>query len=201
MVKGDTTIVNPMILEPNETMFVDEKVTPGTTYYYVIKQLTTALTSHSLSNAVGVTPLTAQKGDANGSMAVDVADVVSEVAYINEQNPQPFIFEAADVNSDDCVNILDVVGTVTMITKPDMVGVASASATAIYTVEDGILYIESDVTIGGIQLSITAAKGAEFTPLGTITGFEQVGTWMSDSEYQFLVFSMNGRSLAGIEHS
>ena len=50
-------------------------------------------------------------------------------------------------------------------------------------------------------MSITAAKGAEFTPLGAITGFEQVGTWMSDSEYQFLVFSMNGKSLAPGKHA
>jgi hypothetical protein len=200
-VRGDTTIVNPMILEPHETMFVDEKVIPGTTYYYVIKQLTTALTSHPLSNVVAVTPKTAQKGDANGSMAVDVADVVTEIAYINEQEPEPFIFEAADVNSDSCVNILDVVGTVAIITTPETVGISSLGSTATYTIEDGILYIENDVAIGGIQLSIAAAQGTEFTPLEAITGFEQVGTWMSDSEYQFLVFSMNGRSLAPGKHA
>ena len=200
-VRGDTTIVNPMILEPHETDFVDEDVIPGTTYYYVIKQLTTSLDSHPLSNVVAVTPKTAQKGDANGSMAVDVADVVTEIAYINEQEPEPFIFEAADVNSDSCVNILDVVGTVAIITTPETVGISSLGSTATYTIEDGILYIENDIAIGGIQLSIAAAQGTEFTPLEAIRGFEQVGTWMSNGEYRFLVFSMSGKSLAPGKHA
>ena len=114
-IKGDTTIVNPTVLEADANEYVDYDVVPGTTYYYVIKQLTTSLSSHALSNAVAATPLTAQKGDANGSMSVDVADVVSEVAYMTNQNPQPFIFEAADVNSDLQVNILDEVVTLILI--------------------------------------------------------------------------------------
>ena len=67
--------------------------------------------------------------------------------------------------------------------------------------EDGILYIESDVAIGGIQLSINAPKGSEFTPLEAINGFEQVGTWLSDNEFQFLVFSMSGNYLAPGKHA
>jgi hypothetical protein len=199
--KTDTLIVNESLLESSVAEFIDYNVVPGTTYYYIVKQFTTSLGSYAMSNAVAVMPLTSQKGDSNGSANVDIADVVTDVAWLTGQSPQPFIFEAADVNSDTKVNILDVIGTVSMIVNPQSSAIASASATAIYTIEDGILYIESDVTIGGIQLSITAAQGAEFTPLGTITGFEQVGTWMSDSEYQFLVFSMNGRSLAPGKHA
>ena len=67
--------------------------------------------------------------------------------------------------------------------------------------EDGILYIESDVAIGGIQLSINAPKGSEFTPLEAINGFEQVGTWLNDNEFQFLVFSMSGKYLAPGKHA
>ena len=200
-VSSDSIIVNESVLESSEVEFVDYNVVPGTTYYYVIKQLTTSLNSHALSNAVAVTPLTAQKGDANGSMSVDVADVVSEVAYMSYQNPQPFIFEAADVNSDNKVNILDVVATVNIIRTPMTLNIDSENSTATYTIEDGVLYIESDVAIGGIQLSIAAEKGTEFTPLEAITGFEQVGTWMSDSEYQFLVFSMSGKALAPGKHA
>ena len=199
--KTDTLIVNESLLESSVAEFIDYNVVPGTTYYYIVKQFTTSLGSYAMSNAVAVMPLASQKGDSNGSANVDIADVVTDVAWLTGQSPQPFIFEAADVNSDTKVNILDVIGTVSMIVNPQSSAIASASATAIYTIEDGILYIESDVAIGGIQLSITAAKGAEFTPLGAITGFEQVGTWMSDSEYQFLVFSMNGRFLAPGKHA
>ena len=195
-IKGDTTIVNESVLESDAVEFIDYNVVPGTTYYYVIKQLTTSLNSHALSNAVAVTPLTAQKGDANGSMSVDVADVVTEVAWITNQNPQPFIFEAADVNNDESVNIFDVVGTVNIITAPAESSVAAVSNTVTYAVENGVLYIESDVALGGIQLSLAAPKGTEFTALDALAGFEQMGDWRSDNEYLFLAFSMSGKSIA-----
>ena len=195
-ISSDSIIVNESVLESNEVEFTDYKVVPGTTYYYVIKQITTSLNSHALSNAVAATPLTAQKGDANGSMAVDIADVVTEVAWLTNQNPQPFIFEAADVNSDNNVNILDVVGTVTIITNPESVATASVNSTATYTIEDGILYIDSDVAVGGIQLSIAAPKGTKFQGLEALNGFEQMTEWTSDSECLFLAFSMTGKSIA-----
>ena len=195
-VSSDSIIVNQSVLESDVVEFVDYDVVPGTTYYYVIKQLTTSLNSHALSNAVAATPLTAEKGDANGSMAVDIADVVTEVAWLTNQNPQPFIFEAADVNSDNNVNILDVVGTVTIITNPESVATASVNSTATYTIEDGILYIDSDVAVGGIQLSIAAPKGTKFEALEALNGFEQMNHWMNDDECMFLAFSMTGKSIA-----
>ena len=200
-VNSDSIIINERVLESDVVEFTDFDVVPGTTYYYVIKQITTSLNSHALSNSVAVTPLTAEKGDANGSMNVDIADVVTEVAWLTNQNPQPFIFEAADVNSDSDVNILDVVGTVSIITTPHAVAAASVNNTATYSIEDGILYIDSDDAIGGIQLSIEAAKGTEFTSLIKENGFEQMATWLSDNEYQFLVFSMSGKSLAPGKHA
>ena len=195
-VSSDSIIVNPTVLEADATEFVDYDVVPGTTYYYVIKQLTTSLSSHALSNAVAATPLTAQKGDANGSMSVDVADVVSEVAYMTNQNPQPFIFEAADVNSDLQVNILDVVGTLNLILTPADAMAAAVNSTATYTVENGILYVESPVALGGVQVKLKADKGSEFTALEALDGFEQAGTWQSDDEYLFLAYSMVGRTIA-----
>lgn len=195
-VSSDSIIVNPTVLEADATEYVDYNVVPGTTYYYVIKQLTTSLSSHALSNAVAATPLTAQKGDANGSMSVDVADVVSEVAYMTNQNPQPFIFEAADVNSDLQVNILDVVGTLNLILTPADAMAAAVNSTATYTVENGILYVESPVALGGVQVKLKADKGSEFTALEALDGFEQAGTWQSDDEYLFLAYSMVGRTIA-----
>lgn len=195
-ISSDSIIVNESVLESDVVEFTDFDVVPGTTYYYVIKQITTSLNSHALSNPVAVTPLTAEKGDANGSMNVDIADVVTEVAWLTNQNPQPFIFEAADVNSDSDVNILDVVGTVTIITSPESVAAASVNSTATYTIEDGVLYIDSDVAVGGIQLSIAAPKGTQFQGLEALNGFEQMTEWTSDSECLFLAFSMTGKSIA-----
>ena len=201
-VSSDSIIVNSSVLESDETEFVDYDVVPGTTYYYVIKQLTTSLTSHALSNAVAATPLTAQKGDANGSMSVDIADVVTEVAYITYQNPQPFIFEAADVNSDQKVNVLDVVGTLGVITNPSQAGVNSIGDEPVrYYVKNGVLYVESAQALGGVQVRLHAEKGTEITTLDALKGMEQTSVWTSESEYLFLAYSMSGNAIAPGTHA
>ena len=201
-VSSDSIIVNPTVIDSEETSFVDYDVVPGTTYYYVIKQLTTSLTSHALSNAVAATPLTAQKGDANGSMNVDIADVVTEVAYITYQDPQPFIFEAADVNSDQKVNVLDVVGTIGIITTPAETGVSSIDDAPVrYYVQDGVLYMENTQPLGGVQVRLGVAKGTAITALEALAGMEQTSVWTSDAEYLFLAYSMSGRSIPAGTHA
>ena len=202
IIRRDTVIVNSSVLDSEETSYVDYDVVPGTTYYYVIKQLTTSLSSHALSNAVAATPLTAQKGDANGSMKVDIADVVTEVAYITYQEPQPFIFEAADVNSDEKVNVLDVVGTIGIISTPSAAGINSADNEPIrYYVEKGVLYVETAQALGGVQVRLHADKGTEITAMEALNGMEQTSVWTSDSEYLFLAYSMSGRTIAPGTHA
>ena len=195
----DTICVNQTVIDAQDSAFVDYDVVPGKTYYYYIKQLTTALTSYSLSNPVAATPLTAQKGDANGSMNVDVADVVTEVAYLTGNNPQPFIFEAADVNSDNTVNILDIVGTVNIITNPAVSSLGfSDDNTATYSIEDGILYVETPVVLGGVQFSFDAE--AEISALEALNGFEQM-TWNSAENLNFMAYSMSGKTLGVGKHA
>ena len=201
-VSSDSIIVNSSVLDSEETEFVDYDVVPGTTYYYVIKQLTTSLTSHALSNSVAATPLTATKGDANGSMSVDIADIVTEVAYITYQNPQPFIFEAADVNSDQKVNVLDVVGTLGIIANPSQASVNSIDDEPVhYYVKDGVLYVETAQALGGVQVRLHAQKGTEITAMDGLTGMEQTSVWTSENEYLFLAYSMSARSIAPGTHA
>ena len=168
---------------------------PGRDYYYVIRQVTTSLNSYDLSNAVVARPLTAIKGDANGSMTVDVADVITEVNYITRQNPQPFIFEAADVNSDDQVNIIDVVATIDLILHPQAGSQAVQQETASYYIENGILYVESDAVLGGVQCTFEAEQGHTFTALSALNEFEKVGTWQSEDKYLFMAYSMSGKTI------
>lgn len=193
----DTVQINEAMIDAEEISFTDYNVIPGKTYFYVIKQLTTSLNSYALSNPVVATPLTAVKGDANGSMTVDVADVVTEVSYLTNGNPQPFIFEAADVNSDNTINILDVVGTINIIAHPQSQSQAVAEqGTAIYYIENGILYVESDVVLGGVQFTFEADKEAStFTPLDALKNFEKVNTWMSDDQFMFMAYSMSGQTI------
>ena len=191
----DTICVNTSLLDAQDTEFVDYNVVPGKDYYYVIRQVTTSLNSYDLSNAVVARPLTAIKGDANGSMTVDVADVITEVNYITRQNPQPFIFEAADVNSDEQVNIIDVVATIDLILHPQTSSQAIQENTAFYYIENGILYVESDVVLGGVQCTFAAEQDHRFTTLDALKGFETVGTWQSEEQYMFMAYSMSGKTL------
>ena len=197
--KFDTIIINDQLLTPEDTMFVDYNVEPGKSYYYKIQQITTSFEEYNFSNPVAATPLTAQKGDANGSMSVDVADVVTEVAYLTGNNPQPFIFEAADVNSDNTVNILDIVGTVNIITNPAISSLGfTDNNTATYSIEDGILYVETPVVLGGVQFSFDAE--AEISALEALNGFEQM-TWNTAENLNFMAYSMSGKTLGVGKHA
>lgn len=198
-ISSDTICINQIVIDAQDSAFVDFDVVPSETYYYYIKQLTTSLTSYSLSNAVAATPLTAQKGDANGSMSVDVADIVTEVAYLTGNNPQPFIFEAADVNSDNTVNILDIVGTVNIITNPTASSLGfSDDNTATYSIEDGILYVETPVVLAGVQFTFDAE--AEISALEALNGFEQI-TWNTAETFHFMAYSMSGKTLGVGKHA
>ncbi|MBR2168235.1 MAG: hypothetical protein IJ920_08015 [Paludibacteraceae bacterium] len=191
----DTVCISSALIDSQDTAYIDYDVVPGKDYYYVIRQVTTSLNTYDLSNAVVARPLTAIKGDANGSMTVDVADVITEVNYITRQNPQPFIFEAADVNSDDQVNIIDVVATVDLILHPQSQTNAINDATAFYYIENGILYVESDAVLGGVQCTFEAEQGHTFTALSALNEFEKVGTWQNEEQYMFMVYSMSGKTL------
>ena len=197
--KFDTININDVLLTPEDTMFVDYDVIPGKSYYYEIRQLNTSFTEYNFSHPVTATPLTAQKGDANGSMSVDVADIITEVAYIMGNNPQPFIYEAADVNTDTQVNILDIVGTINIIVNPAVSSLGfSDNNTATYSIEDGILYVETPVVLGGVQFSFDAE--AEISALEALSGFEQM-TWNTAENLNFMAYSMSGKTLGVGKHA
>lgn len=197
----DTICINSSLIDAEESQFIDYDVVPGKDYYYVIRQVTTSLSTYDLSNAVVACPLTAIKGDANGSMGVDVADVITEVNYITGLNPQPFIFEAADVNSDADVNIIDVVATVNLILHPTNSTSAINEGNVSYSIENGILYVETDVVLGGVQCTFAADKEQTITPLAALDEFEQVGTWQAEDQYLFLAYSMSGKTLGVGRHA
>ena len=195
----DTICINSSLIDSQDTAYIDYNVIPGKAYYYVIRQMTTSLNSYDLSNPVTATPLTSIKGDANGSMSVDVADVVTEVAYLTGGNPQPFIFEAADVNADQIVNILDIVGTVNIITNPAVSSLGfSDNNTATYSIEDGILYIETPVILGGVQFAFNA--DAEISVLEALKGFETT-TWTTAANFNFMAYSMSKKTLGVGKHA
>lgn len=203
--KVDTIRINQDIVDVETTEYTDYDVTPGETYYYMYKVLSTDLQEYDASNVVAVTPLTATRGDANGSGDVDVADVITTVNYAAGMNPKPFIFEAADMNVDTQIDILDVVGIIQQILHPEGVQLGTQNeATATYTIEDGVLYVESPVALAGVQAQVNSngdtQKGG-YAVAADLNGFEHTSAWLSDNDYLFLAYNLNGKSLTAGKHA
>lgn len=187
--------VNETIIDLETEAYTDFNVTAGETYYYYYKVMSTDLKEYDISNVVAATPLTSIKGDANGSMSVNIADVVTIVSYLSQQDPQPFIFDAADVNEDGIINILDIVGVINIIAHPNTTSVAAADATVIYTISDGILYVDSPVVLGGVQVTVNAAPGVEVETLEALDGMERMWIQLDDNTRMLLSYSMSGKSI------
>lgn len=195
------TRINQEIVDVETTEYTDYDVTPGTTYYYMYKVLSTDLKEFDASNVVAATPLTSTRGDANGSGDVDVADVITTVNYAAGQEPKPFIFEAADMNTDQAIDILDVIGIIKVIMNPDEEAQTSALGTATYTVEDGVVYVDSPVALAGVQVQLATEDGQTVSVADDLKGFETTSAWLTDNDYLFLGYSMSGKTLTPGKHA
>ena len=192
---GDTIRINEVMLDVDAETYTDYDVTPGETYYYFYKVMSTDLKEYDISNVVAATPLTSIKGDANGSMRVDVADIVSIVSYLSQQNPQPFIYEAADVNEDGNINILDIVGVINIIAHPESNGAPSIMSGATYSIEDGILYVNSPVALGGVQVMVNAPEDADIQTLEALDPMERMWIQMDENTRLLLAYSITGKTI------
>lgn len=202
IVVPDTIRINQEIVDVEATEYTDYEVIPGETYYYYYKVLSTDLKEYDISNVVTVTPQTSELGDANGSGDVDVADVITTVNYAAGQQPKPFIFEAADMNADLGIDILDVIGIIKKIMNPGADAQALAEATATYTVENGTLYVESPVALAGVQVQLALDEGEnEVRVAEGLNGFEHTSAWLSENDYLFLAYNMNGKTLPAGKHA
>ena len=198
----DTICINKEIVDIETTEYTDYDVKPGTTYYYMYKVLSTDLKEYDVSNVVALTPLTSQQGDANGSGDVDVADVITTVNYAAGMEPKPFIFEAADMNKDQMIDILDVVGIIQVIMHTGGAAVrAATNAEAVFSIDNGILYVESPVELAGVQVQIATADNQKITVDDDLDGFEQTSAWLSDNDYLFMAYNMNGKTLTVGRHA
>lgn len=198
IVSYNTIQINDALIQ--DTLFTDYDVVPGTRYWYYYKVLRTNLSESDASLTVTTVPFTSIPGDANGSMVVDVADVVSIVSYLTNGNPQPFIFEAADVNGDGNIDILDIVGVINIITNRGGLPDANPVATAYYSVENGILFVDTPVELGGVQFVLNGIESQNIEVLQALEGFEQVRADVSEGTL-FMAYSMSGKRLPAGKHA
>ena len=199
----DTIRINKEIVDIETTSFTDYDVTPGVTYYYQYKVLSTDLKEYDVSNIVAATPLTASKGDANGDTEVDVNDVVSTVNYVVGEEPKPFVFEAADMNSDQQIDVLDVIGIVQTILNPAGARLMAEAKenTAVYTIENGTLYVETPVALAGLQLQVATTESVVPATTDSMEGFEQASAWLTESDYLLLAYSFGRKTLLPGKHA
>ena len=197
----DTIRINQEILDITTESYPDYDVIPGKTYCYYYKVLSTDLQEYDVSNVVAATPLTTIMGDANGSGNVSVADVISTVDYVLGENPKPFIFEAADLNTDNNVDVLDVIGIIQIILNQPSSSRAEFEnvAEAVYTVENGMLYIETPVTLSGLQIQVSTNEQPMTT--NEMKGFEIASSWLTESDYRILAYSFGSKTLAPGKHA
>jgi subtilisin family serine protease len=182
---------------------VDYNVVEGKTYYYEYKILRTSFEETDYSMTVAASPLTSMLGDSNGDFSVNVMDLVQSVDYILGNNPTPYIFLAADVNADKSINVLDIVGTVDIVLKPKTGRITSgktpiafyskeAIGNATFYWEGNDLFVESDHTIGGLQLAFNT--DFEYTKSAAITTFEAL-SYKQDDQKVIMIYSFNGAAI------
>jgi hypothetical protein len=130
-------------------------------------------------------------------------DVIQNVDYILGHNPKPFIFQAADVNNDGSINVLDVVGVVDIILNPN--GKTGTNANtgeinyypsepvgkAVLSWEGNDLYIESEHQIGGLQLSISS--DFDYTVNEDLSNLERLN-YDQDGNDVLMLYSFNNVS-------
>ena len=178
-----------------DTLFTDFDVVPGERYYYYYKILSTSLTENSPSKTVSCVPHSTIPGDANGSYAVDVADVITTINYVTGQNPQPFLFDAADVNGDGTINVLDIVNIINIILHPNQQGKSiHDQQTAVYTVENDTLYINTPVALAGLQFTLSGCTRNDVEVLEALTGFE-CATVEENGNLAMIFYSMSGMTV------
>ena len=195
----DTILINKEMI--TDTVFTDFDVVPGERYYYFYKTLRTNLTESEASRNVSTVPLTAQSGDANGSLDVNVIDIVTVVSYITGDNPQPFVFGAADVNGDGEIDVMDIVGIINIITSGKCDYDRNVEEAAIYSIVDGILYVDTPVELAGVQVYLNCNENDKIEPLMAMDDFEQVGQFVNDGRYMFMAYSLSGAKLASGKHA
>lgn len=167
-----------------DSTYIDFAVTPDSTYVYYYTTVGTDLTETGFSKQVRARPLSSANGDANGDLQVNVLDVSVLVSYILGMSPEPFLFEAADLNYDDNIDILDIVLLIGIILDPGTRSVYAAetgkntipfpeknSDELILNTAGGVTAIQFEMTgkdLDRIDLS-SPCQGFEFSSAKTAT--------------------------------
>ena len=140
-------------------------VAPGTATITATTQDGTSLSaSCQVTVTKSVTP-----GDVNGDNKVNVSDYVTTASYILEQDPQPFIFAAADLDENGSINVTDLVGVAAIaLTYPSeaprhapAMGIMDGDVAINATMSGNeiVVSLDNDVDITALQIDLTLPQG------------------------------------------
>jgi hypothetical protein len=158
-------------------------------------------------------------GDTTGDQIVNVIDILTTIDYIFGNNPDPFIFDFADVVSDGIINILDILGIQDIILAPDSrlnnssqneVTSSSAEVDNYLIVEDKQIFPDSSDTIEislvnddivkGLQFDFSLPEGIslnanDISATSRLNGFILSAQEVSTNTFRVLVFSFSGATI------
>ncbi|MDD4032084.1 MAG: S8 family serine peptidase [Bacteroidales bacterium] len=198
---GDTLRLNSNELL-TDSLYTDFNVIPDSTYYYAFTTVSTDFSESDFSKIVSAKVLKAPNGDANGDLAVNVLDITSLVAYLLNQDPQPFIFEAGDINGDNTINVLDIIGVVQQIAGMKSGFDANdcmVEERAWLRVEDGKVYLDAEVPVAALQFELAVDSLKEYQILSKAEGFEFAWNQVGNKVYG-VFYSMSGEWIEGTDN-
>ena len=130
-------------------------------------------------------------GDVTDDGLVDIRDVSATVAYIMEQNPPVFDFDNGDLNGDGAIDMRDLMAIINIIFSKKVAVCEETAGNAVYTIENGVLYLETPVEIGAFMLKFDS----EVTVSGTLDGFDVAADNVADGDFMVIAYSMSGKTL------
>ena len=122
---------------------------------------------------------------------VNALDIVRLVNYIFGDPGDGFIFDNADINGDGVIDALDLVTIINLIFSKEIIICDETVGDVIYTVENGVFYMETPVEIGAFVLKFDS----EVSVLETLDDFDVVAGETSDGSYLIVAYSMKGITL------
>jgi len=192
---SDTIRINTHLLI--DTVFTDYALIPDTNYHYMYTVIGTDLEESDFSKVVSATPLNTIPGDANGDGIVDVLDITTVISFILDNDPKPFLFEAADQKNDGIIDVLDIISIVQIISEgkwSDNFNVNHYSHPIDLYIDPGIISVNNDSKLKAVQFEFTG-EGLDIIDLYTdLPGIELVYKNV-DNKIVGLLFSISGEYL------
>ncbi len=116
----------PISGNEGDLFYIHVKVPNDAEGDYTIRSQNTLLTTSDFNEVAApdvesiIHVNTFMPGDVNDSRSVNVTDIVVSAQYVLGMNPEPFIFEAADMNGDGSVTVTDIMLIAYLINHPTM---------------------------------------------------------------------------------